>query len=107
MSLTTVNEESTSWLDIVFTDADGVAACPTDITYRIDCLTTNTTIATWTAFTPASSIIEIEVTSDQNAIQTATNDYEKRAVTIKATYGTGDQTTEAHEYQVKNLYGVT
>ena len=46
---TVVNEGSSCRLQVDFTDYDGASAVPSGVEFRVDCLTTGTTLATWTA----------------------------------------------------------
>ena len=57
----TVNERTTSYLTAAFRDKNGVLAIPGSVTYRIDCVTTNTVVLAATALTPATEI-EIAIT---------------------------------------------
>ena len=104
--LQTVNEGSTSKLTVDFLDYDGVAEMPTDVTYRIDCLTTGTAIKGETAVLPAAQV-EIIVVASENDIQDQSNARERRLVTVTAIYGADDEVNEEYVYIVKNLRQVT
>ena len=102
----TVPEKTTAYLTVSFLDKAGAPAIPASVTYRIDCLTTNTAILADTALTPAASI-EITLTPAQNAIINQANALEAKRVTVKATYGASDALNDEYDYLVKNLSGVT
>jgi len=104
--LATVPEKTTAYLTVSFLDKAGAAAIPSAVTYRIDCLTTNTAILADTALTPASSI-EITLTPAQNAIINQSDALETKRVTVKASYGASDGLNDEYDYLVKNLSGVT
>jgi len=97
-----VNEGSTAYLEVDFLDKDDAAATPSAVTYRIDCLTTGAAVRASTSLTAGSSI-EITMTPADNAIQDQANDYERRLVTVEATYGASDSVNSEHEYVVRNL----
>jgi hypothetical protein len=59
-----------------------------------------------TALSVASSV-EITLMPDDNAILNPGNSYEKRRVTVKATYGSSDGVNDEYDYQVKNLAKVS
>lgn len=101
-ALTTVNEGSPAWLTVAFTDKTGASAAPTSVRYRVDCATTGAAVRAWTAVSAGASI-EIALTSDDNAMQSAANEQEIREVTVEATYGAGDVLNAAYSYNVQNL----
>ena len=104
MSYDIVNESTTAYLTVKFTDKTGEPAAPSSISYRIDCLTNNEEVRDDTVVTPPAAEIEIKLTPDDNAIINPDNGLERRCVTIKATYGEeGDEINEEYIYNVKNL----
>lgn len=80
------------------------AAIPTSIQYRIDCKTTGTEILDWTTVSAASSFT-IAVTGTYNAIQSDSNDYEWKQVTVMVDEGLATQHRQTCRYRVENLYG--
>lgn len=102
INIKTINEKSTAYFALSFTGKDGLPETPEAISYRIDCVTTGTAIKTDTSLSPAPSV-ELTVASDDNRIITASNENEKRVVTVTATYNGVEKITEQHEYFVRNL----
>jgi hypothetical protein len=96
------NEGSTCWIQVSFAGRDGLPATPVTVEYRIDCLTGEEMVLTWTEV-EADSEVEIEITSAQNDILDSGNNHENRLVTVKATYGDGDYDYEEYEYILKKL----
>ena len=103
---TTVNEGTTSYVTASFYDNNDVLAVPTTIQYRIDCLTNNQQVKDWTSVT-ADSAVTITISSTENALINQRQSTETRVVTIKATYGSGDEVTEEYQYGVTNLNFIT
>ncbi len=101
-----VKERSTAYLTASFLDRNNSPAAPTSGTYRIDCLTTGTQIVGDTAL-PAGSAPEIVLTPTINRIIQSGNVREKRRVTVRGVYGSGDEVNDKYEYYVVNLSGVT
>lgn len=101
--MTTVNEGSTAYLTANFKDKDSVLAAPTTISYRIDCLTNGSEVKDDTAFTPAASSIEIELTKTDNALINQANYAERRLVTVTGTYGDDDEIIQEYEYDLINM----
>lgn len=93
-----INEKSTVWLQVSFTDRDGDPLDPTTVKYRID--SGSTTIVEETTISPASSV-EIEIPKEANAI-IVNGLFQTNTVTVIATKGT-DQQTKEFEYKIRNL----
>ena len=97
------NEGSSKTLSVSFFDDANAAATPESVSYRIDCLTTNTVMRDATPITPASTI-NIALTPADNAIVDQTNSRELRRVTVIATYNGGaDALNDQFNYFVRNL----
>ena len=97
------NEGSSKTLSVSFFDDAKTAATPESVTYRIDCLTTNTVIRGDTPVTPAS-VLNIALTPADNAIVDQANSRELRRVTVTATYNSGaDALNDQFNYFVRNL----
>ena len=77
--------------------ATAAASTPTNIKYRVDCLTTGTVLADWTTVSPATTAT-IAVTSTHNAIQSAGT--ERKQITVAADYGLATQVTESVTWEV-------
>jgi hypothetical protein len=101
-----VNEESSAFLTVRFYDKNDELTTPSSIQYRLDCLTNNEEVRTWTALAPAS-VIEIGLDATDNAIVDQWNHTELRIITIEAYYGVSDKLTTTFKYLVKNLRKIT
>jgi hypothetical protein len=86
--------------------ASNTATTPTNVYYRIDCLTTCKEIAGWTSVS-ADDEVTITITSPQNAIQDQYNDTERKQLTVAADYGLSTQYLETFGYDVENVRGVS
>lgn len=82
--------------------ATQAASAPTNIRYRIDCLTTGTVLADWTS-TSAASSVSISVTGTHNAIQSQCNAKEIKQLTISADHGLSTQVRECAQWEVHNV----
>lgn len=80
------------------------AVTPTTIRYRLDGLTTGTTILDWTTVTPAGNI-SITVTGAQNKVQNDSNQIECKQITIEADQGLDTQYRESKVWTINNLFG--
>jgi hypothetical protein len=98
----TINEQSTSYLTVQFTDKTGVPASPITLTYRIDCISSGTAVVPETALTPGTSV-EITITAAQNVIVDTTNAKELKRVTLVAGFTNDEQHCEDYDYYVRNL----
>ena len=77
---------------------------PTTADYRIDCLTTGTTIQDWASLTPAASI-SISITPTHNRIVNSGNKREKKQLTVSADRGTSSETRDTIIWKVENIRG--
>lgn len=83
----TLNEDSTAFLTVVFTDKAGDPATPTAVNYRVDCLTNGREVRDWTTWSGTlDDTIEIELTPQDNAILSSANETETRRVQVVSTY---------------------
>lgn len=101
----TVNEGSSAWLTVSFKDKNGALAAPTAVHYRVDCVTTRTSVRPLTPI-PGSlaGTLEIALAPEDTAIRNASNPTEVKRVTVVAQYGgSTDQVTDEYDYAVKNL----
>lgn len=101
------NEKTTTYVPVSFRDKDGALAVPQAISYRVDCLSTNTEIIADTSFPSVASEIEITLPITATTIQDPLNDFERKLVTVTATYGGGEQVTGAYQFRVRNLSKIT
>ena len=98
-----VNERTTAYLTVTFKDKAGALAVPTQVQYRIDCLTSGQAVRALSTVAPASAV-EITLSADDNAIRVDSNRAEIRRVTVVASYGgNADQVTAFEDYSVTNL----
>jgi len=79
---------------------------PTNVKYRLDCLTTGKVVADWTDVTPAASV-SISVTGTHNAIQDQGNLQEVKQLTVAADHGLDTRVHETAIWRVENLQGIT
>lgn len=100
-----VNEKSTAYVTVAFSDKAGAPAIPATVTYSTKCKTTGTAIKTNVAVAPAASV-EITLDALDNAIQTPANAAEDKLLTVRATYGVNDECNSDYTWRVKNLGGV-
>jgi hypothetical protein len=100
-----VNEKSTAYITVDFTDKTGAPAIPAAVTYSTKCKTTGVAIKTNVPLTPAASV-QITLDALDNAIQTATRQSEDKLLTVRAVYGANDECNSEYTWRVKNLDGV-
>ena len=101
------NEGSSFTATVNFRDrASQAASTPTTIHYRIDCLSTGTTIVDWTAVSSPAGEKSISVTGDNSAIINGDKKTELKQLTVQADRGLTTQSTGRVLYRVRNLDGV-
>ena len=99
-----VNEKTTAIVTVAFKDEDGSAVTPTAAYYRLDCITTGKAIKAETAISGLDTSVDITITATENAIQTASNSEEEKALTVRFTYSAGTkQGVAEYRYKVRNL----
>jgi len=106
MGLKTVSEKSRLPIVVDFLDYAWVAVTPETLRYRLDCLTTDSTILDWTSITPDQTV-SIAVTPTQNSIINTRNLTERKSLVVEAEHGTDNAYTANYDWFVKNLRGVT
>lgn len=79
---------------------------PTNVQYRLDCLTTGQSILDWTSVTPGETV-SITVTPTQNAIVSDCNAHERKQLTVAADYGLTTQFVESIDWEITNLQGLS
>lgn len=84
--------------------ATAAASVPTNLYYRVDCLTTGKELAGWTSVSAASSA-SISITATHNAIQDQSNAYETKQLTVSADHGLSTQVRETAVWTVSNIRG--
>lgn len=102
---TVIQEGSAFTATVEFrTRSTAAAATPTNVYYRVDCLTTSTELQALTSVAAASSV-SVSITPTMNAIQSDANDYEMKQLTIVADDGLATQQRKTVVWRVANLYG--
>lgn len=82
--------------------ATAAASTPTNIKYRVDCLTTGVALQALTTVSAASSA-SISVTATHNAIQDQSNRYETKQLTVVGDEGLSTQVRETATWHVRNI----
>jgi hypothetical protein len=100
-----INEQSTAYVTVSFTDKTNAPAVPSTITYSTRSVTTGTAIKTGISVTPAASI-EITLDALDTTIQNPANQYEDAMLTVHSTYGNNDNCNNEYPYRIKNLGGI-
>jgi len=98
--MSTVNEGSTSFITISFTDQNGAAVTPSAARYRLD--KAGAAVKAWTAFTPSSPTHTLTVTAVENAIVSGAHT-EVMRITVEWTYDTDKKGTMDTTYTLANL----
>lgn len=105
--MTTVKEGSTAYLTVTFLNAEGAEEAPVSATWQIDDVASGTALLPATTIDPIAASVELTLTPALNAIVNDLLAYEKRRITVKATYGAADKVNRAYTYDVQNLSAVT
>ena len=99
------------WEDTSFTatlnyrTTAGAATTPTNVWYRVDCLSSGETVTDWTQVSSPSTSNTITITSAMNDIKTNTR-RERKQLVVQTDRGLSTQVTEARNWIVKNLQGI-
>ena len=96
-----INEGSSGFLSVSFTDKDGALESPTSISYRIDDDVSGDEVLGDTAIAAAAAI-EIPLPPSVNFTIGAENT-QKRLVTVVANYGADDAIKKVFNYVLINL----
>lgn len=75
---------------------------PTNVYYRLDCLTTGKALTDWTSATPGETV-DITITPTQNAMQSDCNVRERKQITVAADYGLSTEFRESLVYEIENV----
>ena len=73
------------------------------IDYRVDCLTTGVVLQDWTS--GGTGQVTLTMTRAYNAIQSDSNRFERKQVTVRADAATADQFIESKIYTIENVSG--
>lgn len=98
----TVNERSTAYLDVEFTDRDGQLAAPQAVTYRIDDVITGDEVRGNTDIDEPAAQITITLSASETRIISGRSE-ERRRVTVRAVYGEDDELHGEFVIYVRNL----
>lgn len=79
---------------------------PTNVKYRLDCLTTGVNLLDWTSVTPGETV-SITITPTQNAIQNGCNAHERKQLMVAADHGLATQFVESIDWEITNLQGLS
>ena len=101
---TNIKERNSISVTAYFRNSSDAATAPTTVHYRIDDITTNTEILTWTAVSAAASV-SITVKSAENKIVQQSNKRERRQITVSADKGTTTETRDTAEWYIENIGG--
>jgi hypothetical protein len=82
---------------------DGIAATPTTLRWKLDCVTTQTSLVEWTDLA-ASDTVNLTVPASSNAIIYVANPYETKRITVQANAGTDAQINAVYDYDVTNNF---
>ena len=95
-----------------FADASGDPAAPSNVYWRLDCVTSNQTLQDWTLLTPtiaydefgspSSVTVQVDIPSSLNAIVSDANRRETKELTIAAGLNTDRQKTKSLQYAIVN-----
>lgn len=77
---------------------------PTNVYYRLDCLSTGKELLDWTSVSTGETVT-ITVTPAQNEIQYDGNRMETKQLTVAADYELSTQFVESLEYEIENVRG--
>ena len=100
--LDVVNQNTTYLVTVTVKDTSGVLVVPNSVTYRIDDTKTGTAVKADTVITPAGAIFDISIDASAN-VCLGTGAYEKRLLTVSATYNLSSKVTAAHMFLVRNI----
>jgi hypothetical protein len=99
-------KEGSAFTATAYFRAVGAASTPTNVSYRLDNLTTGERIADWTSVSAAANV-SIAITGTQNAIRSQCNRIERMQLTVAADHDLSTEVRDAAVYEVENLQGVS
>lgn len=101
-----VNEGSRLPLTFKLFDFATTPIEPTTLRYRIECESTGRELVAWTEVTPAA-VTSLIIPASVNAIQSRSNSFELKTMTVEADADTDNAITEEYTWRVKNFLGIT
>ena len=87
------------------TRSSKTGTAPTNAYYRVDCLTTGTVLADWTAVSALGVSSDISITTAMNAIQDDSKKRERKQITVQADRGLSTVAVGKANWVVENLIG--
>lgn len=106
MASAQVKERSTAYLTVTFFDKTKQPETPASVSYSVHCMTTNTVVRGSTSLSAASAV-EITLTPADTTIINPSNAFERKRVTVEATYGAADAVRDQFDFLVVNLSRVS
>lgn len=104
---TVVQEETTFDVTAYFRNRAAKTTCtPTTIHYRIDCLTTKSTVRDWTSVGSPAGANDITITSTDNKIIDTLSNVERKQIIVQGDRGLSTQITGKSAWTVNNLRGI-
>ena len=82
----------------------GVAASPSSLRWRLDCVTTQAVVLDWAGISAASTVT-LTIPASANVIRDNQNLLETKRITVQANYGTDQQINASMLYDVINNDG--
>ena len=101
-----VNEGSSAYLTVSLFDKLDAPAIPGTLTYSVFDLESSSELRASTALTPAA-VVEIALTPADTAIVDTARAFERRRVTVVASYGPEDALRTQFDFLVRNLTRVS
>lgn len=101
---TFVNETSDVTLEINFFDKDGVATSPASLSYKVDCLTTNTVVISETSLSGVSSTVySLTLPPLATTMISQLNESERKRVIVIFYDTNGYRNIETFDYILLNI----
>jgi hypothetical protein len=76
---------------------------PETLRWKLDCVTTQTSLVEWTALSAAATV-DLIIPASANAIIYVANPYETKRITVQANAGTDSQINAVYDYDVQNNF---
>lgn len=100
-----VNEGSHLSFTARFYDADGTAAAPTSVRYKVEDIETEENMVSWTTASAATAV-SFTIPASANVIEDESNRRERRLLTVEANQGTDTAYSASTYYDVINVLGI-
>jgi hypothetical protein len=107
-TLDVCNEKSTKWLQFSFFNRLNQPVIPSAVYVSIYDEASNTAIRARAALTSTlATVMEMEITSDENKLVNEDHQFELRTVTVEYDDGSTGKKTDEYQYNIKNLKHVS